>query len=109
MADSKANDVCILIATDIAARSLDIDQLPRVVSYELPDVEEDYVHHISRTGRVGRSGKAISLVAPDGEKLLKVIGKTTRQRIPDSDVQGFDPKAILLEVARPEPHEVSQK
>ena len=65
LADFKANDVRILVATDIAARGLDIDQLPHVVNYELPNVEEDYVHRIGRTGRAGRSGEAISLVAPD--------------------------------------------
>ncbi len=62
LADFKANDVRILVATDIAARGLDIDQLPHVVNYELPNVEEDYVHRIGRTGRAGRSGEAISLV-----------------------------------------------
>ena len=92
LADFKANDVRILVATDIAARGLDIDQLPHVVNYELPNVEEDYVHRIGRTGRAGRSGEAISLVAPDEEKLLKAIEKMTRQRIPDGDAQGFDPR-----------------
>ncbi|HDL5317706.1 TPA: DEAD/DEAH box helicase [Pseudomonas aeruginosa] len=101
-ADFKANDVRILVATDIAARGLDIDQLPHVVNYELPNVEEDYVHRIGRTGRAGRSGEAISLVAPDEEKLLKAIEKMTRQRIPDGDAQGFDPEAVLPEVAQPE-------
>ena len=103
LADFKANDVRILVATDIAARGLDIDQLPHVVNYELPNVEEDYVHRIGRTGRAGRSGEAISLVAPDEEKLLKAIEKMTRQRIPDGDAQGFDPEAVLPEVAQPEP------
>ena len=101
LADFKANDVRILVATDIAARGLDIDQLPHVVNYELPNVEEDYVHRIGRTGRAGRSGEAISLVAPDEEKLLKAIEKMTRQRIPDGDAQGFDPQ--------PEPREAPQK
>ncbi|MCO1671148.1 DEAD/DEAH box helicase [Pseudomonas aeruginosa] len=106
LADFKANDVRILVATDIAARGLDIDQLPHVVNYELPNVEEDYVHRI---GRTGRSGEAISLVAPDEEKLLKAIEKMTRQRIPDGDTQGFDPEAVLPEVAQPEPREAPQK
>ncbi|HHW2387555.1 TPA: DEAD/DEAH box helicase [Pseudomonas aeruginosa] len=109
LADFKANDVRILVATDIAARGLDIDQLPHVVNYELPNVEEDYVHRIGRTGRAGRSGEAISLVAPDEEKLLKAIEKMTRQRIPDGDAQGFDPEAVLPEVAQPEPREAPQK
>jgi ATP-dependent RNA helicase RhlE len=79
LADFKAN-VRVLVATDIAARGLDIDQLPHVVNFELPNVEEDYVHRIGRTGRAGRSGEAISLVAPDEEKLLKSIERVTKQK-----------------------------
>ncbi|WP_252271843.1 DEAD/DEAH box helicase [Pseudomonas subflava] len=100
LADFKANQVRILVATDIAARGLDIDQLPHVVNYELPNVEEDYVHRIGRTGRAGRSGEAISLVAPDEEKLLKAIERMTKQQIPDGDMQGFDPASV--EVEKPE-------
>ncbi|GGK04799.1 DEAD/DEAH box helicase [Pseudomonas matsuisoli] len=100
LADFKANSIRILVATDIAARGLDIDQLPHVVNFELPNVEEDYVHRIGRTGRAGRSGEAISLVAPDEEKLLKAIERLTKQRIPDGDMQGFDPST--LEVEKPE-------
>jgi len=109
LADFKANDVRILVATDIAARGLDIDQLPHVVNYELPNVEEDYVHRIGRTGRAGRSGEAISLVAPDEEKLLKAIERLTKQQIPSGDMQGFDPEAALPEVAQPEPREQPQR
>ncbi|MBO3278152.1 DEAD/DEAH box helicase [Pseudomonas schmalbachii] len=109
LADFKANDVRILVATDIAARGLDIDQLPHVVNYELPNVEEDYVHRIGRTGRAGRSGEAISLVAPDEEKLLKAIERLTKQRIPDGDMQGFDPDMVLPEVAQPETREAPQR
>ncbi|WP_435606500.1 DEAD/DEAH box helicase [Pseudomonas knackmussii] len=109
LADFKANDVRILVATDIAARGLDIDQLPHVVNYELPNVEEDYVHRIGRTGRAGRSGEAISLVAPDEEKLLKAIERLTKQQIPTGDMQGFDPNAALPEVAQPEPREQPQR
>ncbi|WP_280375508.1 DEAD/DEAH box helicase [Pseudomonas sp. BN515] len=100
LADFKANDVRILVATDIAARGLDIDQLPHVVNFELPNVEEDYVHRIGRTGRAGRSGEAISLVAPDEDKLLKAIERLTKQKIPDGDTQGFDPATV--EAERPE-------
>ncbi len=100
LADFKANDVRILVATDIAARGLDIDQLPHVVNFELPNVEEDYVHRIGRTGRAGRSGEAISLVAPDEEKLLKAIERLTKQKIPAGDTQGFDPATV--EAERPE-------
>jgi len=109
LADFKANDVRILVATDIAARGLDIDQLPHVVNYELPNVEEDYVHRIGRTGRAGRTGEAISLVAPDEDKLLKAIERLTKQRIPDGDMQGFDPDAVLPEVQQPEPKEATQR
>ncbi|GBL56709.1 putative ATP-dependent RNA helicase [Pseudomonas citronellolis] len=109
LADFKTNDVRILVATDIAARGLDIDQLPHVVNYELPNVEEDYVHRIGRTGRAGRSGEAISLVAPDEEKLLKAIERLTRQQIPAGDTQGFDPEVALPEVALPEPKEQPQR
>ncbi|SDH45424.1 ATP-dependent RNA helicase RhlE [Pseudomonas benzenivorans] len=103
LADFKANQVRILVATDIAARGLDIDQLPHVVNFELPNIEEDYVHRIGRTGRAGRSGEAISLVAPDEEKLLKGIERMTKQKIGDGDLLGFD--ASKVEAERPEVRE----
>jgi ATP-dependent RNA helicase RhlE len=106
LADFKANAIRILVATDIAARGLDIDQLPHVVNFELPNVEEDYVHRIGRTGRAGRSGEAISLVAPDEEKLLKGIERLTKQRIPDGDALGFD--ASTIEAEKPEVREPRQ-
>ena len=106
LADFKANKVRILVATDIAARGLDIDQLPHVVNFELPNVEEDYVHRIGRTGRAGRSGEAISLVAPDEEKLLRNIERMTKQKIPDGDAAGFD--ASTIEAERPEVREPRQ-
>ena len=106
LADFKANAVRVLVATDIAARGLDIDQLPHVVNYELPNVEEDYVHRIGRTGRAGRTGEAVSLVAPDEEKLLKAIERLTRQRIPDGDLMGFD--LASLEAEAPEVREPRQ-
>ena len=106
LADFKANQVRILVATDIAARGLDIDQLPHVVNFELPNVEEDYVHRIGRTGRAGRSGEAISLVSPDEEKLLKGIERMTKQKIADGDLMGFDASAI--EVEKPEVREPRQ-
>jgi len=98
--------VRVLVATDIAARGLDIDQLPHVVNFELPNVEEDYVHRIGRTGRAGRSGEAISMVAPDEEKLLKSIERVTKQRIPDGDWMGFD--ASQVEAEKPEVRERQQ-
>ena len=103
LADFKANEVRVLVATDIAARGLDIDQLPHVVNYELPNVEEDYVHRIGRTGRAGRSGEAISLVAPDEEKLLKAIEKFTQQKIPAGDSMGFDAGSIDLSQSQDAP------
>ncbi|MGH8350832.1 MAG: DEAD/DEAH box helicase [Pseudomonas sp.] len=103
LADFKAGTVRILVATDIAARGLDIDQLPHVVNFELPNVDEDYVHRIGRTGRAGRSGEAISLVAPDEEKLLKSIERMTRQKIADGDLMGFDASAV--EAEKPEVRE----
>ncbi|MBK4994038.1 DEAD/DEAH box helicase [Pseudomonas sp. S37] len=106
LADFKANSVRVLVATDIAARGLDIDQLPHVVNFELPNVEEDYVHRIGRTGRAGRSGEAISMVAPDEEKLLKSIERVTKQRIPDGDWMGFD--ASQVEAEKPEVRERPQ-
>ncbi|MCO8171574.1 DEAD/DEAH box helicase [Pseudomonas sp. 21LCFQ02] len=106
LADFKAGEVRIMVATDIAARGLDIDQLPHVVNFELPNVDEDYVHRIGRTGRAGRTGEAISLVAPDEEKLLKSIERMTRQKIPDGDLQGFDINAV--EAEKPEVREPRQ-
>ncbi|SDS54235.1 ATP-dependent RNA helicase RhlE [Pseudomonas asplenii] len=103
LADFKAGEIRILVATDIAARGLDIDQLPHVVNFELPNVDEDYVHRIGRTGRAGRSGEAISLVAPDEEKLLKSIERMTRQKIADGDLVGFDASAV--EAEKPEVRE----
>ncbi len=90
LADFKANEIRILVATDIAARGLDIDQLPHVVNYELPNVEEDYVHRIGRTGRAGRAGEAVSLVAHSEQKLLRDIEKVIGMRVPEGDWMGFD-------------------
>jgi ATP-dependent RNA helicase RhlE len=106
LADFKAGAVRIMVATDIAARGLDIDQLPHVVNFELPNVDEDYVHRIGRTGRAGRTGEAISLVAPDEEKLLKSIERMTKQKIPDGDLMGFDINAV--EAEKPEVRERPQ-
>ena len=101
LAEFKAGDIRVLVATDIAARGLDISELPYVVNFELPNIEEDYVHRIGRTGRAGRSGLAVSLVAPAEERLLKGIERMTRQTIEDGDNFGFDPDAVVVE--KPEP------
>jgi ATP-dependent RNA helicase RhlE len=78
----KQSKIAVLIATDVAARGLDIDQLPMVVNYEIPSAPEDYVHRIGRTGRAGASGTAISLVSPEEEKYLKEIEKLIKREIP---------------------------
>ena len=91
LADFKTNRVRVLVATDIAARGLDIDQLPHVVNYELPNVPEDYVHRIGRTGRAGSAGEAISLVAGAERGLLKDIERLLRTELPKTVVPGFEP------------------
>ena len=91
LADFKQNRVRVLVATDIAARGLDIDQLPHVVNFELPNVPEDYVHRIGRTGRAGSSGEAVSLVAGPERSLLRDIERLLRQEIPQTIVPGFEP------------------
>ena len=79
------------MATDIAARGLDIDQLPHVVNYELPNVPEDYVHRIGRTGRAGNEGQAVSLVCVDEHKLLRDIERLLKRRIPSEVLEGYTP------------------
>ena len=81
----------VLVATDIAARGLDIDQLPHVVNYELPNVAEDYVHRIGRTGRAGNEGEAMSLVCVDELKLLKDIEGLIKRDIPRVVIDDFQP------------------
>ena len=78
----KGNTVQILVATDVAARGLDIVDLPLVVNYELPHVAEDYIHRIGRTGRAGATGEAISFCAPEEEKLLAEIERLLKRSIP---------------------------
>lgn len=91
LADFKKNAVRVLVATDIAARGLDIDQLPQVVNFELPNVSEDYVHRIGRTGRAGREGEAVSLVSADEQKLLRDIEKLLKRKLPQVTIEGFRP------------------
>ncbi|WP_455922200.1 DEAD/DEAH box helicase [Pseudomonas putida] len=87
----KASEVQILVATDVAARGLDIDDLPTVVNFDLPIVAEDYVHRIGRTGRAGQTGEAISLVCADEVQLLSAIEVLTRQTLKRVDEAGFEP------------------
>ncbi|VAW57875.1 ATP-dependent RNA helicase RhlE, partial [hydrothermal vent metagenome] len=91
LADFKSGKIRVLVATDIAARGLDIDQLPHVVNYELPNIAEDYVHRIGRTGRAGNEGEAMSLVCVDELKLLKDIERLINRDIPEVVIDSFEP------------------
>ena len=91
LAGFKSGELRVLVATDIAARGLDIDQLPHVVNYELPNVPEDYVHRIGRTGRAGNEGEAMSLVCVDEHKLLRDIERLLNSRIPQVSLPGYEP------------------
>jgi ATP-dependent RNA helicase RhlE len=98
LADFKAGEVAVMVATDIAARGIDIDQLPHVVNYDLPNVPEDYVHRIGRTGRAGNEGEAISLVCVDEHVFLRDIERLIQRTIPKQVMPGFEP----------DPNEVAQ-
>jgi len=91
LADFKRGDLQVLVATDIAARGIDIDMLPHVVNFELPNVAEDYVHRIGRTGRAGASGEAISLACVDEDIFLRDIERLIKRTIPREVVPGFEP------------------
>jgi len=102
LAQFKDGSMRVLVATDIAARGLDIDQLPQVVNFELPNVAEDYVHRIGRTGRAGSTGAAVSLVDHEEIKLLKGIERLIKREIPRVEVEGFvAPSKIEPEAPRP--------
>ncbi len=88
----KSGDIRALVATDIAARGIDIDELPHVVNYEIPNVPEDYVHRIGRTGRAGNEGAAVSFVCLDEEGFMQEIERFTKQRIPAQVIEGFGPE-----------------
>lgn len=89
--DFKTGKVRILVATDIAARGLDIDLLPHVVNFDLPNVPEDYVHRIGRTGRAGNSGEAVSLVCIDEHQLLRDIERLLKCKLPQVTIKGYEP------------------
>ncbi|MEL6354460.1 MAG: DEAD/DEAH box helicase [Cyanobacteria bacterium J06627_28] len=91
LAAFKSGDVRVLVATDIAARGLDIDLLPHVVNFELPNVAEDYVHRIGRTGRAGNEGQAVSLVCIDEKYLLRGIERLLKRDIPQEVISGYEP------------------
>jgi ATP-dependent RNA helicase RhlE len=104
LAGFKSGDVRLLVATDLASRGLDIEELPHVVNYELPHVPEDYVHRIGRTGRAGAAGEAISLVSPDEAPLLADIERLLKRRLERTPAPAFEPRAHLPVEPRPQPH-----
>jgi ATP-dependent RNA helicase RhlE len=91
LSEFKSGELQVLVATDIAARGLDIEQLPHVVNFDLPHVPEDYVHRIGRTGRAGATGEAVSLVCADDKQLLADVEKLIRRPVPREVVAGFEP------------------
>jgi len=95
LADFKKGAIRVLVATDIAARGLDIEQLPHVVNFELPNVPEDYVHRIGRTGRAGMEGEAVSLVCIDEKKLLSDIERLLRRDIEQVIIPGYEPDTSI--------------
>jgi len=112
LADFKAGKLTALVATDIAARGIDIDQLPHVVNYDLPNVSEDYVHRIGRTGRAGSNGVAVSLVCVDEHQMLRDIEKLIKQKLPQEVIAGFepDPNAVAQPIQlRSQQHQQSKK
>ncbi len=92
LAGFKSGDIRALVATDIAARGIDIEELPHVVNYEIPNIPEDYVHRIGRTGRAGNSGEAVNLVCMDEEGFMMEIERFTKQEIPVQVLEGFGPE-----------------
>jgi len=105
LADFKSGKIRVLVATDIAARGLDIDSLPHVVNYELPHVPEDYVHRIGRTARAGLDGHAVSLVCVDEDRLLRDIERLLNVRIEKEVIPGYEPDPRI----RPEPLQTARK
>lgn len=91
LAEFKSGKIRILVATDIAARGLDIEQMPQVVNFDLPNVPEDYIHRIGRTGRAGASGQAVSLVSADEFQQLSDIERLIKQLLPRKLIDGFEP------------------
>ncbi len=101
LAEFKQGTVRVLVATDIAARGLDIDQLPHVVNFELPNVAEDYVHRIGRTGRAGNEGQALSLVCVDEHGLLRDIERVLKREVPKVIIEGYEPDPSIRAEAIP--------
>lgn len=97
LADFKADVLQVLVATDITARGIDIAELPFVVNFDLPSVPADYVHRIGRTGRAAATGKAVSLVCIDEQKLLKDIERLLKKEIPKATIAGFEADPTIKE------------
>lgn len=104
----KKGELRVLVATDVAARGLDIERLPQVVNYDLPQVPEDYVHRIGRTGRAGEDGVALSLVSPEEKPLLAAIEKLLCRAIPEKEIAEF-PRYAAKRLAGPKPKESRPK
>lgn len=101
LADFKAGKVDVMVATDIAARGIDISELPHVINFDLPNVPEDYVHRIGRTGRAGAEGDAHSLVSADEIKQLRDIERLIKMVLPREEIEGFEPDHVLPESRQP--------
>lgn len=114
MADFKSDEVSFLVATDIASRGIDIDDLTRVINYDLPNDADDYVHRIGRTGRAGNSGEAVSLVSKDDFKNLCAIESRIGHIIQRNDLEEFKPRkevpvSILNYVPKRKPQSDKEK
>jgi ATP-dependent RNA helicase RhlE len=109
LASFKSGELRVLVATDLAARGLDIEQLPHVVNYELPNVPEQYVHRIGRTGRAGVSGEAISFVAAEEMAFLADIEKLMRRALPREVVPGFEPSNAPARAEMPRPAQAPRR
>jgi ATP-dependent RNA helicase RhlE len=109
LAGFKAGKVRVLVATDIAARGLDIEELPHVVNYELPNVPEDYVHRIGRTGRAGSPGQALSLVCAEETGFMRDIERLMKVEVPREVIEGFEPSRNPPASAEPPPRRRPQQ
>lgn len=112
LAEFKSGDIHVLVATDIAARGIDIDQLPYVVNFDLPNIPEDYVHRIGRTGRAGSTGIAVSLVSADEVSYLMAIEKLIKRKLDRIEIDDFEPRhtlPVLKEGAQPRRSQGNQR
>jgi superfamily II DNA/RNA helicase len=98
LADFKAGRMTVLVATDVAARGIDIARLPVVVNFDLPRAAADYTHRIGRTGRAGASGTAVSFITPDAEAHFRLIEKRQGRRVPRERIAGFEPSEAAVHV-----------